>query len=162
MLSFEIPYTADDATAASSTVRASNYVGLAQRSEARSNFFREELRLFPRRKVAALGNLVVVNEFRIGPFCPTARNGIDLVRKDAHGHWDGDALDVEESQLVCSCDDLPIETRGRNPGVRQPVMRDAVEHVVACEAFSLSVEHARDERVADHVVVENPRGEADG
>src|SRR5687767_1891549 len=99
-----------------------------------------------------------MDELGVSPFCPTPRNCIDLVRKDAHGYRDGDALDVEKSELVFSCNDLPIETRGRNPRVRQPVVRDVVEHVVACKALGVSVEDTCHQLVADHVVVEYPGG----
>src|SRR5215510_8341482 len=103
-----------------------------------------------------------MDELGIGPLRPTARNGIDLVRKDAHGYRDGHALDVEKAELVCSGNDLPIETSRRNPRVRQPVVGDVVEDVVACKALGVTVEDTCDRLVADHVVVEYPGGEADG
>jgi hypothetical protein len=43
-------------------------------------FFREELRLLPGRKVSALGKLVVVDELRIRPLCPTPRRRIEFIR----------------------------------------------------------------------------------
>ena len=39
----------------------------------------KELRLFPGRKVAALGKRVEVDDLGIGPLGPTPRRGIDLV-----------------------------------------------------------------------------------
>ena len=53
---------------------------------------------------------------------------VELVGKDAYRERDGDVLGVEEVRLV-----LPIETRGGNPCVRQPVERDVVEEVVSRE-----------------------------
>src|SRR5262245_52112759 len=64
-------------------------------SEARANLFAEQLRLLPGGKVSALGQLVVVNEPGIRAFRPTPRGWKEFVREDAHGHWDGNAFDVE-------------------------------------------------------------------
>ena len=82
----------------------------AQRPEPRANFFGEELRLLPGGEVAALVELVVVDQFGIRPLRPAPRGWIELVREDAHGNRDGDALGVEEAQLV-----LPIETGAEKP-----------------------------------------------
>src|SRR5499427_10723592 len=87
----------------------------AQCAERRADFFGEQLRLFPGGEVAALVDLVVVDEVGVGPFGPAPRRLILLAGKDAHGHRDGDALGVEEAALV-----LPIETRRRDPRVREP------------------------------------------
>src|ERR671916_818670 len=57
---------------------------------------------------------------------------------------------------------LPIDTSGGNPRVRQPVVRDVVEHVVSCKALDVSVEDTCDQLVADHVVVDHPLSQADG
>src|SRR5215472_1204459 len=84
--------------------------GLAQCPERRADLFGEQLRLFPGGEVAALVDLVVVDEVGVGPFGPAPRCLILLAGKDAHGHRDGDALGVEEAALV-----LPIETRRRDP-----------------------------------------------
>src|SRR5918911_2609566 len=53
-------------------------LGRAQRSEARANFLREEVRLFPRREVTALVDLVVMDQLGIGPLGPTPRSLIRL------------------------------------------------------------------------------------
>src|SRR5262249_34693199 len=55
---------------------------------------------------------------------------------------------------------LPVRPRGRSAGARQPVQRDVVEDVVACEvAHRLAVdEGAGDLVVAVGVVVEQPGG----
>src|SRR5438093_3447871 len=46
---------------------------LAERSKRSTDLFGEELRLFPRRKVPAFLDLVVMDEFGICPLCPTPR-----------------------------------------------------------------------------------------
>jgi hypothetical protein len=58
--------------------------------------------------VAALVNLVEVDEFVIGLFCPTARGLIALARKDAHGSRDGDVCGIQYADLV-----FPLETSRR-------------------------------------------------
>src|ERR671918_1650778 len=130
---------------------------VAQRAQARADLVAEELRLLPGRKVPALVELVVVDEIGIGLLRPTPRHLIELVRKDAHGYGDGDALRVEEAELV-----FPIETSRRDPRVRQPVVGDVVEDVVSCKALGLSVEDTCDQRQTSRVVVEDPGGKADG
>ncbi len=55
-----------------------------------------------------------MNELGIGFFYPTPRSRIDLIRKDAHGHGDGDMFRGEKGELV-----FPVETGRRNPGVRK-------------------------------------------
>src|SRR5215468_573415 len=109
---------------------------LAKRPEARANLFGQELWLFPGGEVVALLDLVEVDEVGVGPLGPGPGGLVELVREDADGRRDGDALDVEEAELV-----LPVETRSRDPRVRQPVQRDVVEDLVAREvADGLSVD----------------------
>src|ERR671910_43497 len=98
-----------------------------------------------------------MDEVGIGLLCPTPRHLIELVRKDAHRYRDGDALRVEEAELV-----FPIETSRRDPRGRQPVVGDVVEDVVSCKALGLSVEDTCDQRQTSRVVVEHPGGKADG
>src|SRR3984957_14140405 len=117
----------------------------SQGPEAGANLFGEELRLFPGRKVAALGQLVVMDQFGIRPLRPTARAQIDLVRKGAYGNRDGDAFDIEIPEFA---EILPIEAGSGNRRVRQPGDRDVVEDVVARETFGFSLKDARDQRVA--------------
>src|SRR5215469_7188398 len=95
---------------------------LSERPEARANFLRKELRLFPSREVPAPVQLVVVNELRIGALGETPRRLIELIGKDAHGDRDADALDAEERDLIC--ESLPIEARSGYERVRQPGKRD--------------------------------------
>jgi hypothetical protein len=107
--------------------------------------------------VPAFIQLVEVDEVGIRLLRPTPRHLIELVRKDAHGNRDGDALRVEEGQLV-----FPVETSRRDCRVRLPVVGDVVEDVVSGQALRLSVEDTYDQRQTDQVVVEEPRGQADG
>ena len=118
---------------------------------------------FPGREVAALVELVVMDELGIRPLCPAPRGLILLARKDAHGHRDGDALGVEEAALV-----LPIETRRRDPRVRQPIERDVVEDLVTrqfARGARGPVQSRGDRRcrlAVSIIVVEEPGGQADG
>ena len=106
---------------------------------------------------------VVVEELGIGAFCPAPRGFVLLAGKDAHGDRDGDAFGVEKSTLV-----FPIETRRRNPRVRQPVQRDVVEDLVtgqfprgargACQSRG----DCRGRLAVSIVVVEQPGRQADG
>ena len=106
--------------------------------------------------MAALADLVVVDEVRVRPFRPTPRGLKDLVRKGGHRHRDGDVFRCEEGVLVV----LPVDARRRDGRVGQPVERDVVEQVVSRETFGLAVEDAGDQRVAARVVVDEPGGEA--
>jgi hypothetical protein len=63
--------------------------------------------------VAALVDLVVMDELVIGPLGPTPRGLILLARKDADGSRDGVVLGVEIAELV-----FPVETKRGNPRVR--------------------------------------------
>src|ERR687898_420695 len=134
-----------------------------QRPERGADLLTEELRLLPGGEVAALVDLVVIDEVGIRLLRPTPWRLILLAGKDAHGHRDGDALGIEEASFV-----LPIETRGRDPGVRQPIERDVVEDLVTRQ-FARSARgpvqsrHDRRGRLAvSIVVVEKPGGQADG
>src|SRR5580693_3661983 len=99
---------------------------VAQRSEARANFFRKELRLFPGRIVSAFVELVEIDELVIGPLCPAARGLIVLTRKDAHGGRDGDVSGVVKAEVQ-----FPIEASRGNRRIRQPIERKVVEHIVS-------------------------------
>ena len=129
-----------------------------QRSEPRAYLLRKELRLFPGSKVAAFLNLVVMDKFGIRPLCPTPRGWIELVREDAHGNRDGDALDIEKPEFAPI---LPIETGARKRRVGQPGDRDVVEDVVTREAFGFSRKDACDELVAARVVIKEISCQAD-
>src|SRR6266478_862021 len=120
---------------------------IVQWYEARAHFFRKELRLFPGREVPAFWEPVVMNELGERILCPTPRGLVELVWKGAHSNRHGDALRGEERKLV-----FPVKTSRRDRRGRQPVEGDVVEDVVTREAFSFSIEYARDERVTARVV----------
>jgi len=107
--------------------------------------------------VAALRDLVVVEEFGIGALSPAARRLVLLAGKDAHRHGDGDALGVEEAALV-----LPVETGRRDPRLRQPIERDVVEDLVTGQFAGVaggpvqSVDDRRGWLPVSIVVVEKP------
>src|SRR5262245_23750549 len=136
---------------------------LAQCPEARADLFGEELRLFPGGEVAALVDLVVVDEVGVGPFGPAPRRLVLLARKDARGHRDGHALGIEEATLV-----FPIQTRRRDPSVRHPVERDVVEDLLTRQLArgARGPVQSRDDRrgrlAAGIIVVQKPGGQADG
>src|SRR5215213_1161309 len=136
---------------------------LAKRPECGSDFFREQLGLFPGREVATLLDLVEVDQVGVGFLGPAARGLILLAGKDAHGHRDGDALGVEEATLI-----FPIETRRGDPRVRQPIKRDVVEDLLtrqfACCACGpvQSLGDRRGRLAVSIIVIEKPGGQADG
>ena len=113
--------------------------------------------------MAALIDLVVVDEVGVGPLGPAPRRLILLAGKHAHGHRDGDALGVEEATLV-----FPVETGRRDPSVREPVERDVVEDLVARQfagGARGSVQRLHDRRgrlAAGIIVIQQPGGQADG
>src|SRR4030095_3106413 len=102
-------------------------------SEAGAYLLGQEFRLFPRGKVPAFIELVVVNQFGVRALCPTARAQIDLIRKGTHGNRDRNALDVEIPEFV-----FPVETRSGNRRIRQPGQRNVVEDIVPAEAGRFS------------------------
>src|SRR5918998_6016980 len=136
---------------------------LAQRSEPRSELLGEQLWLLPRREVTTPVDLVEVDEVGVGLLCPTPRGLICLAGKDARGHRNGDALGVPKATLV-----FPIETRRRDPRVRQPIKRDIVEDLLTRQ-FARGARgpvQSRDDRrgrlAVSIIVVEKPGGQADG
>src|SRR5262245_13917259 len=104
---------------------ATGWSRVAQRLESGANFSHEQSRLFPGREVAALLDLVVIDEVGIRLLRPVPRGLILLPRKDGYGYRNLDAFGVEEAALV-----FPIEARRRDPRVRQPVKGDVVEDLV--------------------------------
>jgi hypothetical protein len=112
--------------------------------------------------VAALVELVVIDELVIGPLCPTPRGLILLARKDADGSRDGVVLGVEIAELV-----FPVETRRGNPRVRQPEKCDVVEDLVSCQfpCGACGPAQGRGDRrrlAITVIVVEKPGCQADG
>src|SRR5215204_5835875 len=102
----------DDHLRAPSTVRPLSYLDLPQRLEPYAHLIHQKLRLFPRRKVPALVELVVMDELWIRPLRPTPRRMVDLVRKDAHRNRDRDA----PPRLLCSSTRTAWRCRAHRPG----------------------------------------------
>src|SRR5271169_2530164 len=109
-----------------------------QRPERRSHLLNEELRLLPGGEVSALGKLVVVDQLRVRPLCPTPRGLVDLVGEGADGDRDFDAPHVEEACSVRDLRGVPVEARRGDRGVCQPIERDIVEDVVPRQALGLT------------------------
>src|SRR5437762_9095671 len=63
---------------------------------------------------------------------------------------------VEEAAWRQIMPRIPVETRRRDRGIRQPIERDIVENVVTAQPFRLAVENAGDQLVAANVVIEYP------
>jgi hypothetical protein len=71
--------------------------------------------LFSGRKVSALVDLVVMDQFGIHPLRPAPWSRIEFVREDAHGNRDGDAFGIEIPEFPPI---LPIK-EGEDVGVRK-------------------------------------------
>ena len=80
-----------------------------------------------------------------------------VIGKDADSDRNLYLFRNKEGQLV-----FPVQTRRRHASVSQPVKRDVVENVVSRQALRLAVEDARDELITFYIVIDYPRGEADG
>src|SRR5215203_3026752 len=138
-------------------------IGSTQGPEGGSDLFGEELRLFPRREVAALVHAVVIDELGISALRPAPRSFILLAREDGDGHGNGDTLGVEEAAPV-----FPIEAGCGDPRVRQPIERDVVEDLVTRQLARGAGgpgerrEHRGGGLAVRVVVVEKPGGQADG
>src|SRR3546814_12209966 len=89
--------------------------------------------------MAALGLLAIMDELRIGPFRPAARNRVELVWELAHGSRNLDSDRLEDVNVVAlnakpgrrarHC--LPIEPTPGSRRVGQQGEREIVEDVVA-------------------------------
>src|SRR5215216_4240741 len=97
-----------------------------------------------------------MNELGIRLLSPAFWRLINFFRKRAHGDRKLDASRVEEAARRQIMTRVPVETRRRDRGIRQPIERDVVENVVARETFRLAVENAGDHLVAANVVIEYP------
>src|SRR4029077_643160 len=136
---------------------------LAERPEARADFFRKQLRLFPGREVAAFAGLVEVDEVGVDLLGPAARSLEDLAgeRRDA-----GRELHLRTrlpGRVSCGLSALPVRAGGRGPDARQPVQRDVVQDVVPGEiARGLAAKkRAGDLVVVVGVVIEHPGRQRD-
>src|SRR5215213_1628463 len=148
----------DDHLRAPSTVRPLSFLDLPQRLEPYAHLIHQKLWLFPRRKVPALVELVVMDELGIRSLGPAARGLILLVRKDAYRNRDGDVLGSQ----VGLGEPLPIKTSRRDRRVRQPEERGVVEHIVPGKACWLPVKSTCDQLHTNRVVVLHPGRHADG
>src|ERR1043166_9092710 len=108
----------------------SEVVKLPQRLERRAQITHEKLWLLPGREVCAFVVLVVKDEFRIRLFSPTLWRLVDFFRESAYGDRNLDAPHIEEAAGRKIMSRVPVETRRRDRGVRQPVKRDVVENIV--------------------------------
>jgi hypothetical protein len=113
--------------------------------------------------VAALVDFVEVDEAGVGLLGPASRRLVLLAGENGDRDGDRDTLGVEEAALV-----FPVEARGRDPGVRQPVESDVVQDLVtrqlargALRSFQRSCDR-RGWLAVGIVVVEEPGREADG
>src|ERR1700719_3461036 len=116
----------------------SGFPVLPKRLECGAHFLREELRLLPGREVSAFFELIIIDEFGIGSFCPTSWRLVELVWKGAHGSWNGNAFRREKRKLA-----FPIQTSRRDRRVCKPVVSNVIENVISREPFRLTVEDAR-------------------
>ena len=116
----------DERQALADSSVAGNRWLVAQRSEARTSS-EKSCGCSQAAKVAPLFDLVEVDEVGVSLLRPALRRLILLAGKDAHRHRNGDSLNVDEAALV-----FPVEARGGDPGVREPVEREVVEYRSAC------------------------------
>src|SRR5262249_29094736 len=129
-----------------STVRlhAPPFLHRTKRFEGCAHIGHEEDSLLPSREVCAFGVFAVVDEIHIRFFCPTLRRLINFFSKRAHAYGKLDASRVEESACRQIMLRVPVKTRRRDRGIRQPIERDVVENIVATQSFRLAVEDAGD------------------
>src|SRR3954469_24010718 len=106
-----------------------------ERAERCADLLGEELRLLPRREVAALVYLVEVGEVGVRLLDPAARGREDLVgeRGEADRERDFRRSLAGRKCFSLSLSELPIPPRCRGPGARQPVERDVVNDPVPGE-----------------------------
>src|SRR5438445_8345572 len=106
---------------------------LSQWSKCGSQFFREELWLFPGGKVSSPVFFVVVAEVPVGFLDPAVWGAEDLIGKDGYGDKDFDVWRCDARGCGrCSCSSaLPVGARGGGPRVGEPVEGDVVENIVS-------------------------------
>src|ERR1043165_5816472 len=100
---------------------------LAQRPERRPNFRRKDLRLFPRREVAALVDLIEVDEVFVGSLYPGARRTPEFAGEDRESRGNADLSFVGGARV------FPVEPSSGGPSVGDPVKCDVVEDRVSRE-----------------------------
>src|SRR5258708_5878167 len=105
---------------------------LPERPESGAKLRGAQFGLLPRCEVPALVDLVEVGQVGIRAPGPCLRGPIDVLRKyrDCHRQRDLGRLLRGRGNDAASCAVLPVQPACRGRGVRQPVQRDVVEHVV--------------------------------
>src|SRR5687767_11796542 len=110
-------------------------LGLPQRPEAGANLVDHQLGLFPRGKVPAFIELVVMNQFWICSLRPAPRSRIELVGENAHRDRDlGNSLHGKERRQFV----FPVQPGAGDPCVGQPREGDVVQDVVTRKAGGFS------------------------
>src|SRR3546814_9506714 len=97
--------------------------------------------------MAALGLLAIMDELRIGPFRPAARNRVELVWELAHGSRNLDYERLAEVNVVAlnakagrrARHRLPIEPSHGYRRVGQPGDRDVIEDAVARQPLRFAI-----------------------
>src|SRR5256885_11444128 len=135
-------------------------IPLTQWTKGGAHLLAEDLRLLPGCEVTALVDLVEVNEVRIDLLGPAARRLEDLAGEDGERHRQRQfrrRLPGRKRSKDALCL-LPVESRRRCRGARQPVQRDVVDDPVAGQAARrLAVDdRVRDFRVTVRGGVEHP------
>src|SRR3954452_22357151 len=107
---------------------------ISQRLECGPDLRCEKLRLFPGSEVAALVDLVEVSDVRVARLDPAARRPPDLSWKRREAE-----RDLRRRQWLRTRGRrvrpvrLPIRSSCRGTGAGEPVQRDVVEDVIACQ-----------------------------
>src|SRR4051812_16925172 len=89
--------------------------------EARPNLVGKRARLFPGGEMSARFGSAVVKQLGIGPFGPTARRLVDLVRECADGDGELHAANVEEAALGVQLRGVPIKPSGGDRRLGEPI-----------------------------------------
>src|SRR5262245_66543471 len=88
---------------------STNDRALPQRLERSAHLVHKQFRLFPGRKMRALGEAVVVDELGIRLLGPTLRRLVDLFGESAHCDRDLDAPNIEEAAGRKIMPSIPVE-----------------------------------------------------
>src|SRR5262249_52426454 len=107
-------------------------------------------------EVTALVHFVVVDQVGIGLLDPVAWHLHVLTREDGDSCWQRN-VDGGDTGMV-----FPIEPRRGSSGVGEPVERDVVKGIVACDsAEGLPGKEIGEFRVTEGVMVNQPGGKTD-
>src|SRR5437762_11329313 len=86
---------------------------LVQRFDRRTQLGREDFRLFPRRKVAAFVEFVIMDKLRVSLLSPAPWSLVELVWERAHRDRNDDVFRSKEGELA-----FPIQARRRDSRIR--------------------------------------------